>query len=83
MAKKVTKKELEELQEVVSKINEIKLELGNIETTKHRMLHAVAELESKELSEIKTKLEEKYGKVNINISDGLITDKEDESSKKD
>jgi|TARA_R100001460_G_scaffold19194_1_gene40213 hypothetical protein len=83
MAKKIKKAELEKLQASVSKMNEIKMELGNIEAAKHRLLHSLADVENKDFGEIKKELEEKYGKVNINVTDGTITELQDESDKKD
>ena len=83
MAKKIKKAELERLQASVSKMNEIKMELGNIEAAKHRLLHSLADVESKDFGEIKKELEEKYGKVNINVTDGTITELQDESDKED
>lgn len=83
MAKKIKKAELEKLQASVSKMNEIKMELGNIEAAKHRLLHSLADVESKDFGEIKKELEEKYGKVNINVTDGTITELQDESDKED
>jgi|TARA_Y100000289_G_scaffold61694_1_gene70010 archaellum component FlaF (FlaF/FlaG flagellin family) len=83
MAKKIKKAELEKLQNAVSKINELKLELGNIEAAKHRILHNVAEAENNDLGAVRKELEEKYGQVNINITDGVITEREDESNKED
>ena len=83
MAKKKKKAELEKLQASVSKMNEIKMELGNIEAAKHRLLHSLADVENKDFGEIKKELEEKYGKVNINVTDGTITELQDESDKKD
>lgn len=83
MAKKIKKAELEKLQASVSKMNEIKMELGNIEAAKHRLLHSLADVETKDFGEIKKELEEKYGKVNINVTDGTITELQDESDKKD
>ena len=83
MAKKIKKAELEKLQASVSKMNEIKMELGNIEAAKHRLLHSLADVENKDFGKIKKELEDKYGKVNINITDGTITELQDESDKKD
>jgi hypothetical protein len=83
MAKKIKKAELERLQASVSKMNEIKMELGNIEAAKHRLLHSLADVENKDFGEIKKELEEKYGKVNINVTDGIITELQDESDKED
>ena len=83
MAKKIKKAELKKLQESVSKMNEIKMELGNIEAAKHRLLHSLADVENKDFGKIKKELEDKYGKVNINVTDGTITELQDESDKKD
>ena len=83
MAKKIKKAELEKLQASVSKMNEIKMELGNIEAAKHRLLHSLADVETKDFGEIKKELEEKYCKVNINVTDGTITELQDESDKED
>ena len=83
MAKKIKKEELKKLQDAVSKMNEFKMELGNIEAAKHRLLHSLAEVENKEFGELKKELEEKYGKVNINVTDGIITELQDESDKED
>ena len=52
MAKKIKKAELEKLQASVSKMNEIKMELGNIEAAKHRLLHSLADVETKDFGEI-------------------------------
>ena len=59
------------------------MELGNIEAAKHRLLHSLADVENKDFGEIKKELEEKYGKVNINVTDGTITELQDESDKED
>ena len=56
MAKKIKKAELERLQASVSKMNEIKMELGNIEAAKHRLLHSLADVETKDFGEIKKEL---------------------------
>jgi|TARA_R100000479_G_scaffold27963_1_gene10758 archaellum biogenesis protein FlaJ (TadC family) len=83
MAKKIKKEELKKLQDAVSKMNEFKMELGNIEAAKHRLLHSLADVENNEFGELKKELEEKYGKVNINVTDGIITELQDESDKED
>jgi hypothetical protein len=81
--KKIEKEELDNVQKIISKLNGFKLELGNIENAKHKILHELAEIEKSELGEIQKELEEKYGKVNVNLSDGTITEVEDEPSKED
>ena len=70
-AKKVTKDELEQLQEFVQKINNGTLQIGNLELQKHGLLHAVSLVES-DLKAFQTSLKEKYGNVNVNIQSGKI-----------
>ena len=48
------------------------------------LLHKAASIEGNELKEFQEKLEDAYGKVNVSISDGSITEiEQDEPSKKD
>ena len=84
MAKKIKKQELQDLQALVGEINQIKLQIGDLEVQKHMLLHKAASIESNELKEFQEKLEDAYGKVNVSISDGSITEiEQDEPSKKD
>ena len=84
MAKKIKKKELDTLQAVISELNNIKLRIGDVETQKHLLLHKAAELEGTDLKKVQDELEETYGKVSINITDGTISEiKKNESSKED
>jgi chaperonin cofactor prefoldin len=69
MEKKLTEDELKSLQENVSKLNQVHIELGRLENQKHKILHQVNEIESM-FDELQKELEEKYGKVNINIETG-------------
>jgi chaperonin cofactor prefoldin len=69
MANKLSEKDLKSLQENVSKLNQIHIELGRLENQKHKILHQVNEIESL-FDELQKELEEKYGKVNINIETG-------------
>jgi predicted nuclease with TOPRIM domain len=69
MANKLSEKELKSLQENVSKLNQIHIELGRLENQKHKILHQVNEIESL-FDQLQKELEEKYGKVNINIETG-------------
>lgn len=83
MAKKIKKKELDTLQAVISELNNIKLRIGDVETQKHLLLHKAAELEGTDLKKVQDELEETYGKVSINITDGTISEiDKDESDKK-
>ena len=66
---KITKEELKDLQELQGKLNAIKHDIGLLETQKHSLLHMYAEKISKQ-EESKKKLEESYGKINIDLKDG-------------
>ena len=72
--------ELKELQEVVNKINQAQLEVGQIETRKHMLLHSLATVQD-ELKAIQDKLEAEYGKVSINIQDGTYEAIKEEDEK--
>ena len=69
MANKLSEKELKSIQENVSKLNQVHIELGRLENQKHKILHQINEIESM-FDELQKELEEKYGKVNINIETG-------------
>jgi|TARA_R100000084_G_C4592166_1_gene118988 vacuolar-type H+-ATPase subunit D/Vma8 len=78
---KITKEELKELQEQEQKKGAILHDLGLLETQKHALNHMYSNIIS-EQEGAKKELEEKYGKVNIDLKDGSYTEiKEDESKK--
>ena len=71
VAKEVTKEELEISQGFVQKINNATIQIGNIETQKHQLLHSVT-LVQQDLAGFQVELKEKYGEVNVNIKTGKI-----------
>ena len=71
--KKITAEELKELQDQVNRINSAQLRLGGIESQKHTLVHGINAMQ-KEVQDMQVKLEEKYGKVSINITTGEITE---------
>jgi predicted metalloenzyme YecM len=75
--KKITQEQLEELQGYVGKINNAATQIGNLELQKHQINHAAVEVQS-DLNKFQAKLEEKYGKVQINIQDGTYKPIEEE-----
>ena len=78
---KISKEELKQLQEQEQKKNAIKHDIGVLETQKHSLLHLWADIVSEQES-AKKELEEKYGKVNIDLKDGSyenIEEQENES----
>jgi len=67
----ITEEQLKAIQEIVSPINNMQMEVGRIESRKHMLMHEVGMLQGK-LQEQQKALEEEYGKVNINIQTGEI-----------
>ena len=77
----ISEDQLKSIQEVVSNINQVHMEVGRVESQKHSFLHNLVEHQTK-LQTIQKELEDEYGKVNINIQTGEInhdveTDKKD------
>ncbi len=66
---KITKEELKELQESQGRINAIRHDIGLLSTQIHSLNHMYAEEIAKQ-EEAKKKLEESYGKINIDLKDG-------------
>ena len=79
--KKIKKEELESIQDLVRQINNGQIQIGQLETQKHMILHQVAEIQ-KSLKNFQDNLEKEYGKVNVNITDGTITPIEEEEDVK-
>lgn len=78
--KKLEDKEFKDLQEALTKVNTIQLQIGGIEAQKHELLHSITEAVAN-LNKVQAELEEKYGSVSVDISTGEI--KENEPSKED
>ena len=66
---KITEEQLKQLQEQEGKKNAIKHDIGLLETQKHALLHAFANIQE-EQDKLKVQLEDEYGKININLQDG-------------
>jgi len=79
----ITKEELESLQALVNNLNRSQMEIGNLESRKHGMLHQITGLQT-QMQTLQKSFEDLYGKVDININDGTIAYTEDvEADKKD
>jgi hypothetical protein len=78
-AKKITKKELEEVTVLKKNLDGVITNIGVLETQKHALLHKVAEVNEK-LANNKKELEDKYGSINIDLETGEYTkiEKEEE-----
>tara|TARA_Y100000361_G_C11011934_1_gene264851 strand:+ start:132 stop:398 length:267 start_codon:yes stop_codon:yes gene_type:complete len=80
---KITDEQLQNLQGKIKIIQNIQTEVGMLEARKFNMLNQQA-MQQVELGKLQKELEEEYGKVNINVTDGTITEvEEDEADKKD
>ena len=83
MAEKVNKieeQELSKVKEQTGKIQQCVLDLGSLEVKKAEVMKAYSEF-LKDLDVTKKELEEKYGQVNINLSDGTYEEiKEEEKT---
>ena len=70
-AEKVTDEQLKEVQELVNGINRSQVELGQMETKKHAMLHHISTLQEA-VGSMRDTFEKDYGTADVNIQDGTI-----------
>ena len=68
---KVTDVELKNIQNIVDRINNAQMNIGQLEARKHQVLHMIAGTND-ELALMQEKLEKEYGTNDINIKDGTI-----------
>lgn len=69
MSKKITEKQLKQINESQDKLMGLVNQIGILESQKHGLLHQVADA-NKELEDFKLELEKEYGPVNINLKTG-------------
>jgi septal ring factor EnvC (AmiA/AmiB activator) len=76
MSKKIEEKDFKKLKLQESTKSKVLYDIGTVEAQKHELLHALAELvnDSKKLNK---ELEEKYGKITVNLEDGTYQDIEE------
>jgi len=78
---KLEEQELESVLKSQDSIGRTVQQIGMLESDKHELLHTLASLRT-EQEKIKSKLEEKYGSININLNDGsfeeIKADKQEE-----
>ena len=80
---KITDEELQLIQEKVNQINNLQMQVGGLEVQKATALGLLRQSQA-ELGKTQEMLEEKYGKVSVNLTDGTIKEiEEDESNKED
>tara|TARA_Y100001937_G_scaffold116116_1_gene167683 strand:- start:36 stop:317 length:282 start_codon:yes stop_codon:yes gene_type:complete len=68
---KITNEQLEKLQSIVSNINQFNMEIGRLETAKHKVLHQ-ATITDEALKAMQGELQEQYGSIDVNIQTGEI-----------
>jgi FtsZ-binding cell division protein ZapB len=68
---KITDEQLEKVQSVINDINRAQMELGQMETKKHAMLHHISSLQEG-VGAIREEFEKEYGTADVNIQDGII-----------
>ena len=76
---KISEEELKQLQNVVSAINKLQFDIGQMEAQKHNALHALFQGNDK-LNKMQETFKEQYGTNDINIKDGTINYNDNESS---
>jgi uncharacterized protein (UPF0216 family) len=81
MAKKISKKELEDLRGLISQINQNQIQIGVLEVQKSEAVNKVIMLRQQTVV-MQQDLEKKYGPVNVNITDGTITKRDGDVNKK-
>lgn len=79
MAKKITKKELAELQENIKNINGVQIRIGELELGKLNLAAQFNQL-NQNLKLLQDTLEKKYGSVNINVQTGEINNETDKKN---
>ena len=68
---KITDEQLKKVQEVVNNLNRSQMDIGQLETRKHEILHSVAGLRD-ELGKLQSEFQEEYGTFDVNIENGTI-----------
>ena len=73
---KITDEQLEKVQAVINDINKSQIEIGQMETKKHAIMHHISALQEA-VGEIRQEFEKEYGTADINIQDGIINYEDD------
>ena len=78
VVRQITTEQLETITNQQKDLNTILVNIGMIESQKHMLLHQIADLNNL-IEETKNKLQEEYGAININLTDGSYTEIEPEA----
>ena len=81
-AEKISEEQLKTLQNLVSNMNKIKFDLGTMEVQKYNMIHTLTTANDNIIA-MQNKFKEEYGTFDINIQDGTINYRDEQTDKKD
>ena len=81
-AEKVSDKQLQTLQGIVSASNKLQFDVGTLEAQKHGILHAIFQANEK-IRALQDEFQKEYGTYDVNIQDGTINYKDEQTDKKD
>ena len=81
---KISDEQLQKVQTLINDINKSQIELGQMDTRKHAILHHISSLQEA-VGVVREEFEKEYGTADVNIQDGIINyPKENgEANKKD
>ena len=68
---KITPEQLEKVQSLINDINKNQIEIGQMESRKHALLHSISALQEA-VGGLRDEFEKDYGTADINIQDGII-----------
>ena len=82
--KKISEEELKTIQGKVQILNSLQMQIGGIEVQKTAAIDQLKAAQA-DMQNTQKELEEKYGKVSVNLTDGTIKEmpEEDEANKED
>ena len=82
---KLTKEELDKIQNLVKSINQMQMQIGNFEVQKTVAIQRL-QASQREVQAFQAEVNEKYGNVNINVQDGTLSpipEEDEQVNKKD
>tara|TARA_R110002020_G_scaffold224_8_gene1100 strand:- start:131 stop:412 length:282 start_codon:yes stop_codon:yes gene_type:complete len=80
-ADKISEEQLKSLQNLVSGINKLQFDIGTLESQKHNLLHTLFQT-NEMIREMQDDFVKEYGTADINIQDGAIKYKDEQTDKK-
>ena len=68
---KISEEQLKDVQDLINNINRSQMELGQMETKKHAILHHIS-MSQEAVGKMRDTFEKEYGTADVNIQDGTI-----------